>query len=307
MAKKLLTVSIEKTLSRCVPRQNFNIDFPTVAGTPGAPKPPTKFPGNVIAVSRDIIPQMLEDVQRIYKNEGFVCMVGFIVTSMPLLLAMSVTNAIVVVQKYMPNDDTLKLYRRMKCLVRRNQLPGNIFPNLVRRDGQDDFGIIDGCRYIGNFYHTTKKLTNEARNYVHPKMLLGFMPEKKKKSGIVYVPAFGWDGSPNFSYNAENNLELVHRTQDQGYILKLFELFGYYFSLSEGLHNFAPGLTPTYWWQDKPAVFGPSPACPKCGSLSLVPVWVDSEHNSGEAVRKLYCLECKEQAPFLAEYRSAEF
>lgn len=307
MAKKtVVTVSVENQTSRCVPRQSFKADFPTVAGTPAAPTPPTDFDGVVTSVSSGANERIEEDVRRIYKNDGLVCIIGFVVTSLQLLLTCCTTNALVVAQKFLPNDDTTKLYRRLKCEYRRGQLPGNIFSHLVRRDGQDDFGIMDGFRFLGNYYYTTRKFVNEMRNFAHTKLLVGLLPEKKKKGGgIVLVPSFSWNGSANFSHNADHSFELVQRSQDAAYVKKLFDLFGYYWSLSEGMHNFAPGLTPTYTWQDKPAAFGPPPACPKCGSLQMFPVWMDSEFQPGEAVRKLQCLHCKdEQIPFLNEYQT---
>jgi hypothetical protein len=307
MAKKtVVTVSVENQTSRCVPKQRFRADFPTVAGIVGAPSPPTNFDGAVTSVSSGANEKIEEDIQRIYKNDGLVCIIGFIVTSIPILLGCITTNALVVAQKFLPNDETTKLYRRLKCAYRRDQLPGNIFSHLVRRDGQEDFGIMDGFRFLGNYYYTTRKFVNEMRNFAHTKLLIGLLPEKKKKGGeIVLVPSFSWNGSANFSHNADHSFELMQRSQDAAYVKKLFDLFGYYWSLSEGMHNFAPGLTPTYTWLDKPAAFGHSPACPKCGSLHMFPVWMDSEFHAGEAVRKLQCLEseCKEQIPFLNEYQ----
>lgn len=303
MTAKKLTVTVEPSepvIRKPVPDDYFPMSFPTVAGTPDAPKPPSGFQGVIETFVTTPIERIVTELTKLHKKDPLmlVCVVGFGLTHTFLLNLLACVNTLAVVQKAFPGQDLLKKYLRLNCRIPRGDLPGNIFSHLVRKDGQKDFGLLDGFRWLGDFHQTMRLLKNEGRAYAHNKLLVVLV---HNDAGAL-VPAVAWFGSPNFTNNAEKSFEMISRTTDIDLIWKLFDVFGYYWSLSEGLYNFSQGLTPSYTWLKKAEKFGTAPKCKSCGKGPLVPVWVDSDDTDYGPHRVLRC-ECGNTMPFLKEHQ----
>lgn len=301
MAKKLTVIETD-LLAKPVPNSFFPTDFPTVAGTPGAPKPPNGFSGVKETFVTDPVTRMIADITKLRKKDphSLVCVSSFVLTHPFLFNAMAHQGStLAIAQKATPMQPQLKNYMRLFCHISRGDMPGNIFAHLIRRDGQNDFGRMDGFRWLGDAHQTLRWLKNEGRPFAHTKLLLGLGHNDQDK----LEPAFGYTGSPNHTGNAEKSFEMVDRTTDKDYLWKLFDVFAYYWSLSEGLYNFSQGLTPTYAWVKKAPKFSDMPKCPTCDTNEkLLPIWVDSDDLDYGPHRVLKC-ECGHVMPFLKEHQ----
>lgn len=285
-----------------VPNMHFIPTFPTAAGTPNSPKPPTAFSGAVETFVANPIERIRTELQKIRKKDplALVCVVAFGLTDGLLLDILANMNTLAIVQKTFTSPGLIERYLRLGCKIPRGDMPGNIFPNLVRKDGQNDFGILDGFRWLGDFHITTRLLKNEGRPFLHTKLLVVLTHDEKGN----LVPYVAYLGSANFSVNAEKSFELISRTTDADYIRKLFDVFGYYWSLSEGAYNFSQGLTPTYTWVKKP-VKVTVPACKSCGgSGALKTLWVNGDDNDPSPHRLLLCEKCGGTSLFLKEHQT---
>jgi len=300
MAKKLTVIETEH-LPKPVPNDFFSASFSTVAGTPGAPKPPNGFSGSVETFVTEPMNHIIADLTKLLKKDpaALVFVNCFVMTHPILFNVLSNLNTLAVIQKASPTQDLLKRYLRLRCQIRRGDIPGGIFPHLVRRDGQDDYGVAEGFRWLGDQHQTQRWLQNEGRPFNHTKLLGAYT----HGDSDMLVPAFAWFGSANHSGNAEKSFEMVHKTTDADYIRKLFDVFGYYWSLSEGLYNYSQGLTPTYTWLKKAGKFSALPECKECESNEKwTPVWVDSEDTNSGPHRVLRC-DCGNVMPFLKEHQ----
>jgi hypothetical protein len=295
-----VTMEEEPRPSMPVPDAWFINTHPTVAGDAAAPKPPSAFSGAVETFVTKPIERIRTELQKIMKKDplALVCAVAFGLTDSFLLNILANMNTLAIVQKTFTSPGLLEKYLRLGCKIPRGDMPGNIFSHLVRKDGQDDLGILDGLRWLGDFTITTRLLKNEARPYLHSKLLIVMIHDDKGN----LIPHVAYLGSANFTANAEKGFELINRTQDIDYISKLFDVFGYYWSLSEGLYNFSQGLTPTYTWLKKPGKF--TAAVCKCGvSSSLKTSWVNGDDKEYYPHRVLRCEKCGGSMPFLKEHQ----
>jgi len=299
---KKMTVTVEEE-----PRPNMPVPdawhvntHPTMAGDAHAPKPPNAFSGVVDTFVMQPIERIRVELKKIMKKDplALVCAVAFGLTDAFLLDIMANMNTLAIVQKTFTSPGLLEKYLRLGCKIPRGEMPGNIFSHLVRKDGQNDFGIVDGLRWLGDFTITTRLLKNEARPYLHTKLLLVMIHDDK---GYL-VPYVAYFGSANLTANAEKGFEMISRTVDVDYISKLFDVFGYYWSLSEGLYNFSQGIMPTYTWLKKPEKFA-SAVC-KCGASGLLKTsWVNGDDKDPYPHRVLRCEKCEGSMPFVKEHQ----
>jgi len=286
-------------LHRNAPVESFRASFPTAAGTVGAPRLDLSFRYNDGEPVEDLVTRFIDDAQVAYDKGGMVLVLSPFVTDGAVIDVLQTLDTAVLTQKEYFKVPTLNEYVHFRTFFRRNDLPGGILDHLVRGDGQDDHGIIDGCRIIGNYYSTVLKRVNEIRPLMHMKLIVILWPDKK---GGKLVPQVAYVGSANLSRQSRSSFELSTRYVDRKTLDGLFGIWSFMFSLSEGLFNMSNGLQPTYRWKDKVQVYSQVPACSDCGSKMMAPMWMKiPEEHGNDIVRYLICNKCGERHPFIEE------
>ena len=295
-----LTITAENTRTLARPNENFNVEFSTAAGAPGAPKRADDYDVIGKSVNLNIMDRVETDVLSLQKKNGLVCVQGFGVTNARILAAAACVDALVLAQKNTVSKAVLESYINLRCARSRSDLPGNIIGHLTRRDGQDDCGRPDGFRWGGSWYNSVVSPQGTMRAYMHVKRVLGFVEGKTPSS---LIPAFSYEGSANITHGAEGSFETMIRSTDAKTILRQFDDFAFFWSLSEGLYNFSQGIIPTYTWEPNPVVYTTAPVCPDCGKPMYV-AWVEPEKKSGKTPeRKLLCISCTRSVDFLKEFQ----
>jgi hypothetical protein len=298
MAKKSKNSSglASEYFSTVMPRtgasQGFHNIFHTAAGSPNGPRILEGYTGVVTSYATDNTGRIEKDIFDFFEKhpDGVLLVGAFNLTNPRILQAAAGGNCLAFTQKFIPYVPTMDLYVKLRCSYTRDKLPGKIWPHLVRRDAQEDYGLCDGLRLVGNLYETVYKQQNEKRPFAHPKFIIGIVPAEKKG---VWKGVFAWHGSMNFSLNAETSFEFMSRSVDSKYILNLAETFAFYWSCGEPLYGFSQGAVPEYTWKDAPAKFLPVPDCTSCGSArTLHPAWVRTKNRREFPHHVLRCAAC---------------
>jgi hypothetical protein len=299
--KKTTIIEEENSIPKTRLWEDFNAEFGSAAGTRDAPSRPNKFKVVGQVFTKNIQEEMERDIRVTAMAQGLVCVSGFSVTSARLLIPSAITSALVLAQKWKPTEGVSGLYENIRCFFRRGDLPGNIMSHLVRRDRQDDHGVLDGVRFLGNLQQTIVKEQNSVNPYFHTKSIVLLVPGKNEK----LVSYAAWFGGANPSFNSQGSLEMMTRSDDPKTVMHLFEDFSWLWSLSEGRHNLSLGMQPTYWWEKKAQRFSNPPKCPKpCGASQYYSVWISPDKGSlGPAYRVLKCAKCGKTVPFLEEHQ----
>jgi hypothetical protein len=287
----------------CV-NQNLNTSFAnTTANTLGSPSRPRRIvssDGKTEMLNTDIIERVVLDAKYVIENDGVFLVDAYIFSNLWVLKELEKANVVVVVQKDYLHRRTQLAYLKLGCRYTRDQFPGVIMPNLLRRDGQDDHGIIDGVRFFGNAYPTPRARKNELRPMDHEKLIVGLIPNK---NGIL-KPVFGYAGTANITHGADANFETMQRTIDSKLVEGYYNTIVHTFSLSEGLCNFSHGVEPTYTYVTKKVKLSAVPPCPKCSSTNRVSLWTPPDPAKKLYVphRVLRCTDCGDQSKlFLKE------
>lgn len=285
------------------PREDFNKLYPFAANTPGAPKRPVKIviDKHTTMYGRDFIGEIVDDMHTAHNKNGvnFILSMGG-VTHPRIVEAAQKTNTMCVGQKVLfpTRSSILEAYGKFKCSIRRDQLPGDIFRHLVRRDGQQDFGLIDPYRQYGNLYRSSQMAHYEMRPYMHDKMVGSLVPKSEKSKKLVGMSV--WDGSPNMTGNAPFSTERITRSTDPKRVEACFRFFADVWSKSQSLYNLSGGLVSEYLWLPSPVKYPPVPVCPECKKKAgATPVWTRSLVNPNNVVSRLQCMGCGHRVPFL--------
>jgi len=277
---------------RPAPNQNFNMDFAPCAMTRGAPVlskeinlPNTK---NIKMYPGFVVDEAISFIKEVHAAKGILCFLWSILTHPRILHELAEGNSLGAVDKFSPTIRLADQYNRILCCVPRHKFPGNRIPNLVRRDGQNDYGLPDVTRVVGqDFGKSAPFRENETRPLMHKKTLVGLVPQGKK-----FVAQMAFRGSANGTAHAENSWEDVERVDDPDYAKVLYDSFAHTYSMSEGLFAYAPGPMPTYEWRKRPPKTVAVPPCPACSSHEIGLMW---QAQKGEALcRRLCCTSCGE-------------
>lgn len=293
----------KKTIAIPVVNESFPAEFGyNSAGSSNSPG----RPGKISLPNRDIyfLPEeamedIVKDIEHTKSLNGVVCISAYVLNNFRILDALEGANVMAVVQKDSFKVAILERYVNFRCLYPRSAFPGDIIPHLERRDGQNDFGLIEGVRLFGNYYPTPRLRKNENRPLGHDKLLVCLIPDVRTSKLAAKI---SWAGGMNLSNNAEVSFEFI--TRDYNSIIPeiAYQAIANTFSHSEGLYNFAYGVQHTYEWKKKPVKFPVAPPCTKCGGKQIVPVWI-SYIKPSISVRQLKCLDCGDESRrFLAEH-----
>jgi len=286
--------------SRPAPDQNFNSDLATYAGTRGAPSLPQKRTyAKIVNVTRyraNFMDEIIKFIRETNRADGMILAGLNILTHKDLINALEHGNCAVVVDKFRPTLRFARAYNNLVCYVRRNQLPGNCFAHLSRRDGQNDYGMIDAVRLVGDFRGSRAPLReNETSPLMHLKHAVRLLPGK----GGKYIPTAAIRGTANWTRNAENSIEEIEIVEDPHYALHTYEYLAYVFSISEGLWHWSRGITPTYHWEERKVKYKNPGKCMVCGSSILAPWWHIQKHTQEKV---LACGNCHEIIPSYLEH-----
>ena len=306
MAKKLeVVLSDDSDMPRNGVNARFTREFVHVADTHGAPEFPerVKIDARRELINANAMDRILEIIKDNQRKKGVICISAHTVTHQGILSALKNGDSLVVMQKYNASEGMVAAYLKLGCSRRRNEFSGGIFPHLYRRDAQEDFGLMEAVRVLGDMQETIQKRQNTSKALSHSKILVALVPNSK---GIL-VPDVGVMGSANLSYNAESSFETMMFTTDPKEVDAYYNLFGKYWSLSEGLYNYSMGLRATYYWDKKAAKFSKSPKCPACGSDKLVVTWGRSAAQDSIVEKRLRCAKCRQQMPFLREFQKNQY
>ena len=284
---------------RPVPNQNFNMDFMPCAMTRGAPVLPRKVH---LPTTKDMyefrgffVDEVVNFIKEVHAENGIVFQTSAILTHPRILHQLSEGNSVTVFDKFSPTIALANQYNSILCTVPRSQFPGNRIPHLVRRDGQDDRGIMDASRMAGlHFGRSAPFRENETRPLMHRKSMVGLFPAGKK-----FEVRCALKMTANSTGNAENSWEEFTRIDDAPYARTIYDAIAHTYSFSEGLFAFAPGPMPTYEWRKHPPKTKKVPGCPECKSNAIGLTWWAKK---GEPLsRRLCCADCGEVfgKPFL--------
>ena len=299
MPNSVVVIKEELSLPSPVVDRHFTKEFVFAADTPGAPRLPEIVPaGNHSAyIYSNIVTHILKEIRTTFDKGGVVGITSLALSHPLILEALMQGSTMALIQKIGPGKGTglVDAYTRLHCAFRRDAFPGNIIPHLVRKDGQEDYGLIDSVRFAGNQSQTSRMAYNEIRPMFHPKTMLHFVPNKAGKLELSCV----FMGSMNFSRNAEGSWEVVERITEPARMTALYSGFEHWWSHSEGLFHFNQGMRGDYTYVKK-AVKHPLPTpCVECGSQKYVTIWARSLNNPEEVVLRLRCLDCGQRYPFL--------
>jgi hypothetical protein len=301
-AQILIDEEMGEHLPRPTQQENFNSRCVFAADTPGAPRlPETKVIDKYrMIIYYNSLEYILKDIEMVKKRGGVVCIQEYAFTNFRLLEKLAGVNVMAVIQKIKPNVPLTEKYNELTCSIRRYDFPGDVIPRLTRRDAQQDFGIIDSVRYVGNDYGTSRLLQYETRSYAHPKIIVMLVPDKNGK--LCYYCAYY--GSYNLSHSAEFSIEDMTRTTDPNDIEGRYMRFAHSWSYSEGLFSLSTGIDVTYFCEDKPVKYPTPPICPACRSVLFGSKWFKSIDRPGDCERFLVCTACKSRSKnvFLKEH-----
>lgn len=285
---------------RPVIRERFGAEFAHAAGTPGAPERPEDVSGVVTIKNKNIFRDLIKDANDCYLTQGHVMVTSLALTHPGLLDVFESLSATLVLQKFSPSKYLTERYTKFFSLYPRSAFPGDVLSHLVRRDGQQDYGLMDGVRFVGNFYANNVMRVNEKRPLLHSKPIVFLKPNK---SGLL-TPSVSWSGSANATENGEFSFEEMYRSEDPKIVMANYLSICHYYSLSEGMFNFSGGVVPTYWWEKKVVKYPMLPKCPACKSRNLVVRWLRTEEHPREHYKYLACTEpgCGERLPYLDEH-----
>ena len=286
-----MNVKDNRLRARPVPTDNFTRDFKTIANTKGAPKPPDESdvgPGKTISDPNKAFAKIEEMLTEVRDKNGIACAAVSILTHHRLISLLASCRSIVLVDKFSPKKPLVRLYNQINAGILRNNMPGNVFPHL-ELDAYNDRGVIEGVRMVGKFKETVKLRENETRPNMHEKTLVTLLPQKK-----ILKPAKAiTSASMNWSYNSLNSFESIDYSEDLARADHVFQRFGYYWSLSEGLYDFCGSITPRFTWKKVPVKYNLMPKCPECGKKEFAPYWWQT-NDMRYPIRKLRCIECNE-------------
>ena len=285
---------------RPVIREHFGAEFAHAAGTPGAPKRPEDVTGIVTRKNENIFSGLIQDANDCYMAGGHAMVTSLAVTHPGLLDVFDAMSVTLILQKFSPSAGITARYNKLFSLFPRSAFTGNILSHLVRRDGQQDYGLMDGVRLVGNYYGNNVMRVNEKRPLVHPKPIVFLYPDKAGQ----LEPRISWDGSANATENGEFSFEEMNRSEDPKFVMANYLSVCHYYSLSEGLYNFSGGMVPTYWWEKKAVKYSAPPKCPACKNKSMAVRWLRTEDHPREHRKYLFCTDpsCNERLPYLTEH-----
>lgn len=301
MTKNVMTLSYEEDhVPLPAVKQYFSLSFPFAAGTSGAPPllDEIQLDKDHTLLYAGFIPRLLQKIEETKKRKGVVCIAALIVTHPEVLKALQGVDTVIIMQKFASrNSHLVELYGELGCTYRRDAFPGDVISHLVRRDNQEDYGLLDGVRVIGNLHQTIRMVQNEDRPYANPKLVVGL--DYSKSTGKLKC-SYCFNGSSNISVNSEHSFMHMMLTTAPKEVEAYYAGFAHYWSHSEELHNLSPGVEVRYLWEKQPVVYPTLPNCSGCGKPTRrKTMWVPDINNPKLAVQKMVCAECKQRMDYV--------